>query len=175
MRKQYLGLQSPRQLTSVTDCLDSIRGRSQVINVLNEWIFQGNGAQDVLDDGQLFNAMRSFLDNDVHRVAPAVPAFNDFSVQQAWNASEQNIKSLISSFNSQIMRPTCRDISTFKLPVGNSKTRNLGRDPPDIDRIDPEQLVDNLDAMAAAAFSNVSEEVCIVLTCSVDAFDSGYD
>lgn len=162
-------MQSPRQLTSVANCLDSIRGRSKVIDVMNEWVCQGGGAQDVLDDAQLFNVIRSFLDNDV---TPAIPTLDDSGVQQAWNAFEQSIKFLASSFTSQIMRPTCRDISAFKLPIGNSKTCNLGRDPPDIDRIDPEQLVDNLDAMAAAAFSNVSEEVCLVFTYSMDIFNS---
>jgi hypothetical protein len=151
-------LESSRQLLSVADCLDSIRIRSQVIDALNEWIYQGGGAQDCLDDAQLFNAMHSFLNNDI----PAVPALDDLGVQQAWTAYEQGRKSLAASFASQTMRPTCRDMSAFKPPIGNSKTRNLGREPPDIDRIDPEQLVDNLDAMAAAAFSNVSEEVWLL-------------
>lgn len=157
-------MKSPRQLLSVADCLDSIRIRSQVIDTLNEWICQGGGAQDVLDDAQLFNAMHLFIDNDTHHVVPAATALDDVSIQQAWGAYEQGRKLLASSFASQTMRPTCRDISAFKPPIGNSKSWNLGRDAPDIDRVDPEQLVDNLDAMAAAAFSNVSEEVCLFFT-----------
>lgn len=157
-------MQSPRQLTSVADCLDLIRCRSQVIDVLNEWLHQGNGAQDVLDDVQLFNIMRSFLNDDVHHLMPAVPASDDSAVQKALNALEQSIKSLVFNFTSQIMRPTCRDIFAFKHSIGSSKAHNFGRDPPDIDRIDPQQLVDNLDAMAAATFSNVSEEVCSICT-----------
>ena len=40
------------------------------------------------------------------------------------------------------------------------RTRNVStRDPPDLDRMDPEAFVDNLDGMAAAAFSNVTQEV----------------
>ncbi|KAJ7082182.1 hypothetical protein B0H15DRAFT_952568 [Mycena belliarum] len=40
----------------------------------------------------------------------------------------------------------------------HGRPSNQSREPPDIDRIDPEELVDNLDAMAAAAFGNVTEE-----------------
>jgi hypothetical protein len=96
--------------------------------------------------------------------APAIPAFDMTSVFNKHGMLMSKAENHCILFRSQTMRPTCRDMPAFKPPVGNSKTRNLGRDPPDIDRIDPEQLVDNLDAMAAAAFSNVSEEVCIVFT-----------
>ncbi|KAG6807525.1 hypothetical protein H0H93_001520, partial [Arthromyces matolae] len=38
------------------------------------------------------------------------------------------------------------------------------RDPPDIDRLDAEGFVDNLDGMACAAFSNVTEEDLYITT-----------
>jgi GTPase-activating protein BEM2 len=126
---------------------------------MNEWMTQGGGAQDVLDDANLNCAIRSFLDNRAQHTAPASPAFNNFTVQQAWSAYEQSRKSFMSSFVALTMRPPSRDTSAFKPPVSNVETLNLGSDPPDIDRIDPEHLVESLDAMAAAAFSNVSDEV----------------
>ena len=66
----------------------------------------------------------------------------------------------MSSFVAQTMRPTSRGVS----PVRNVRTQDMGRDPPDIDRIDAEQLVETFDAMAAAAFGNISEEVCMFQT-----------
>jgi hypothetical protein len=137
--------------------------RSEVIDIMNEWIFQGGGAQDVLDDANLYNAIHSFLNNSVQHTAPSSSAFDNSTVQQAWRAYERSRISFTSSFVCQTMRPTCRDLSALKSPISNIKSRNLGKDPPDIDRMDPEQLVDTLDAMAAATFSNVSEEVLCVL------------
>ena len=158
MQKRYIGPRSPRQSLSVQDCLGLIHKRSQVIDVMGEWIFQGGGAQDVLDDVQLFNTVSSFLRTPSNHLLQG-SALDDPKVHQAWDVLQQRRNSFASSFNSQTMRPTNRDVSNVKLPIGNPKARNLGKEPPDIDRISPEQLVENLDAMAAATFSNVSEEV----------------
>jgi hypothetical protein len=152
-------MQPSRQSLAEADCLDLIHMRSQAIDTMNEWIIQRGGAQDFLDDPNLYSAMRSFLDNSSHHTPPASPAFDNFAVRQTWTACEQSKKSLMSSFISQTTRPTSRDVSALKVHIGNVKSRNLSTDPPDIDRIEPEQLVETLDAMAAAAFSNVSEEV----------------
>jgi hypothetical protein len=138
-----------------------IRIRSQVIDTMNEWMFQGGGAQDVLDDANLYGAIRSYLDDNLQHTAPSSSAFDNSTVQEAWRAYEKSRRSFTSSFISQTMRPTSRDVSAFKPPVSTTKTRNMGREPPDIDRMDPEQLVESLDTMAAAAFSNVSEEVLL--------------
>lgn len=158
MQKRYTGSRSPRQSLTVQECLDLTRKRSQVIDVMGEWMLQGGGAQDVLDDVQLFNTVRSFLSNPSNHLLQS-SALDDPKVRQAWDVLQQSRDSFASSFNSQTMRPTSRDVSNTKLPISNSKARNLGKEPPDIDRISPEQLIENLDAMAAAAFSNVSEEV----------------
>lgn len=147
----------------MADCLELIRIRSQVIETMHEWMFQGGGAHDVLDDANLYRTIHSYLADETQHAAPASSAFDNFTVQQAWSTCEQSRRSFASIFISQTMRPTSRDVPAFKPPIGNIQTRNLGRDPPDIDRIDPEQLVENLDTMAAAAFSNVSEEVLYFL------------
>ena len=158
MQKRYTGPRSPRQSLSVQECLDFIHRRSQVIDVMGEWMFQGGGAQDVLDDVQLFNTVYSFLNTPSNHLLQS-SVLDEPKVHQAWDVLQQRRNSLASSFNSQTMRPASRDTSNVKLPISNLKARNLGKEPPDIDRISAEQLVENLDAMAAAAFSNVSEEV----------------
>jgi hypothetical protein len=126
---------------------------------MNEWMVQGGGTQDVLDDASLYNGIQSFLDDSSQHAPPTSLAFDNFTIQQAWSAYEQRRKSYVSSFVAQTMRPTSQDAVLFKPPVGNVRSQNIGRDPPDIDRIDPEQLVESLDAMGAAAFSNIGEEV----------------
>ena len=128
---------------------------------MNEWMIQGGGSQDVLDDASLYNAIRNFIDDNSQHAMPTSPAIDNFTVQQAWSTYEQSRKSFAASYLSQIMRPTSRDAFAFKPLISSLKTQNLSRDPPDIDRIDPEQFVESLDAMAAAAFSNVSEEVSL--------------
>jgi GTPase-activating protein BEM2 len=143
--------------------VDLIRIRSQVIDTMNEWMIQGGGSQDVLDDASLHNAIRLFMDDNSQHAKPTSPAIDNFTVQQAWSTYEQSKKSFAASYLSQIMRPINRDAFAFKPPVSSLKTQNLSKDPPDIDHIDPEQLVESLDAMAAAAFSNVSEEVRLTL------------
>lgn len=131
----------------------------QVLDVMKEWLLQGGGAQDILDDPQLYKTVRSFLDDSVFHGVPASPAMDDLSVQQALTGCEQNLQSFASCFTAQTRRPTGRDHQSLKLPFGSSRSRQLGKEAPDIDRIDPEQLVEDLDAMTAAAFSNVNEEV----------------
>jgi len=42
-----------------------------------KWIFQGGGAQDVLDDANLYNAIHSFLNNSVQHTAPSSSAFDN--------------------------------------------------------------------------------------------------
>jgi len=68
---------------------------------------------------------------------------------------------------SQIQRPTAALALQSQRDQGGMRSgrrRNtIGRDIPDLDRMDPESFVENLDGMASAAFSNVTEEVTIRL------------
>lgn len=143
----------------------------QVLDAMKEWILQGGGAQDILDDPQLYKTVRFFLDDSTFHRVPLAPAMDEPTVQQALSGCDQSLQSLASHFTAQTMRPTSRDLMSLKMPSGGPKSRHLGKDAPDIDRVDPEQLVEDLDAMAAAAFSNVNEEVfslrgscCSILT-----------
>jgi hypothetical protein len=70
-------------------------------------------------------------------------------------------------FISQIQRPTtppAPQSPRCQAGTRSARRRNTsGRDVPDLDRMDPEAFVDNLEGMASAAFSNVTEEVMIHL------------
>ncbi len=136
---------------------------------MKDWLAIGGGAQDVLDEPQLFNAVQAFLDGPPD-VAPAL----DFPpVQQAFEALIETRKAMHSAFISQVQRPTNPIRHQPQRSRGGSrsaKRRNMiTRDVPDLDRMDPEGFVDNLEGMASAAFSNLTEEVCWLLR---SAFDS---
>jgi hypothetical protein len=103
-----------------------------------------------LDDVQLFDKMRAFLESGDDRPSVGV------DVDEIWDDIDKRKRSLLALFRSQIMRPRLA-ISPFTSQ--GAKYRALGREPPDIDQIDAEQLVENLDAMAYSAFSGISEEV----------------
>lgn len=117
----------------------------------------------MLDDIQLYNAVRSFVDSHTDHQVYEAANLEDPHVRQAWAGLADARRSLSSSFIAQTMRPTvARNAPIPRLTSEGARKRNIGaREPPDIDQIDPEELVDNLDVMACAAFSNVTEEVCL--------------
>jgi hypothetical protein len=163
LRKLYITLQPVGSSPSVTDYLYVANARSEVLETIKEWLALGGGAQDVLDDPQFYSAIRSFLDNHSDHAVYEASNFEDVNVRQAWATLTEVKRSLASSFISQTMRPLAtRSPPVRRRSVNNSgvRTRNLSiREPPDIDRIEPEDFVDNLDSMACAAFSNVTDEV----------------
>ena len=163
MRKIYSSAQSAGSSPSASDHLLVARTRNEVLVTIQEWLTIGGGAQDILDDVQLFNATQSFLEiqNEQYMVKSDD---NPIAVEQAWLSLAETKRSLRLTFMSQTMRPTISRGFDGLRPQGNNRgarTRNIStRDPPDLDRMDPEDFVDNLDGMAGAAFSNVTQEVC---------------
>ena len=125
---------------------------------MQEWLTIGGGAQDILDDVQLFNTVQSFLETQTEQSDD-----NPIAVEQAWESLLETKRSLKLTFMSQTMRPTISRGFHNSRPQGNNRgarTRNIcARDPPDLDRMAPEDFVDNLEGMAGAAFSNVTQEV----------------
>lgn len=116
----------------------------------------GGGAQDVLDDPQLFAAIQAFLESS------SEPIISEFlPVQNACESLSEAKRTLQSVFASVMQRPTALyKTHTQRGQVVRRRTKNvITRDLPDLDCMDPEQFVDNLDGMASAAFSNVTEEV----------------
>jgi GTPase-activating protein BEM2 len=163
LRKLYITLQPVGSSPTITEYLYVANARSEVLKTTKEWLTLGGGAQDVLDDPQLFNGIRSFLDNHSDHVVYEASNFEDANVQEAWASLAEVKHSLNSLFVSQTMRPlTTRGppIRRSSVSGAGARSRNLStREPPDVDRIEPEDFVDNLDGMACAAFSNVTEEV----------------
>jgi hypothetical protein len=134
------------------------RVRSEVLETIKEWVCVGGGAHDALDDVQLFDAVSSFLSSTTDHAVGESSNFQDPAVRQAWSNLEQARSSLASCFATQTKMP---QRINAKLSSTSTRARNVIQDASDFDRISPEDFVAHLDAMACAAFSNVSEEVNI--------------
>ncbi|KAI0074864.1 hypothetical protein K474DRAFT_1499666 [Panus rudis PR-1116 ss-1] len=133
-----------------------VRRRSQIFDTLTRWITQGNGAQDALDDSQLYNSMKTFLtDEHVHELPEGV-----VKTDHAWALLEEQRCALLELFTTQTLRssPSKSSGSSESSSRRRSHIHSFGSDPPNIDKIDPEELVSNLDAMASATFRNVVQE-----------------
>lgn len=142
---------------------------------MQDWLTIGGGAQDILDDVQLFNTVQSFLETETEQQVNGDDDEdndddnNPIAVEQALESLVETKRSLKLTFMSQTMRPTIsRGFHNLRPHQGGSnrgggtRTRNVNaRDPPDLDRMAPEDFVDNVEGMAGAAFSNVTQEVCV--------------
>ncbi|KAG5644301.1 hypothetical protein DXG03_008719 [Asterophora parasitica] len=162
LRKEYITSQPIGSSPAIAEYVHVTTARTEVLDTMKEWLTTGGGAQDVLDDAQLFHALHAFLESPSDHVVYEGKNFADSGVQQSWFRLTEARQSLRSTFTSQTMRPlTARGppIPRGSLNRNGVRTRNLSmREPPDMDRIDAEDFVDNLDGMACAAFSNVTEE-----------------
>ncbi|KAJ7058275.1 rho GTPase activating protein 22 [Mycena amicta] len=163
LRKMYIQTRPLGVVPSVTEFLYVAGSRTEILDVIKDWLVRGSGAQDMLDDPQLLAAVKTFLDSPVDHILPPGANAADPGVEQAWNTLTEVCAQLSRTFRSYIMRPPAPFPSIIPLPssaVNGQRTRlqNQTREPPDIDRLDPDELVDNLDAMACAAFSNVTDE-----------------
>ena len=165
MRKIHSTAQPAGSSPSGSDHLLVARTRNEVLVTMQEWLTIGGGAQDILDDVQLFNTVQSFLDTETEQQYMVKSDDNPIAMEQAWETLLETKRSLKLTFISQTMRPTISRGFHNLRPQGSNRgarTRNINlRDPPDLDRMAPEDFVDNLEGMASAAFSNVTQEVCV--------------
>ena len=143
----------------VDEYLKVARVRGGVIDTVKEWLEIGGGAQDVLDDAELLDTLRIFLNSPTDHLVHRSASFEDNLVRQTWSALEQSRQNLTVLLSSQILSPSARTVPQEKRSGSNARVRNFGRDVPDIDRVDAEELVENLDAIASVVVGNVTEEV----------------
>ena len=118
----------------------------------------GGGSQDILDDSALYLAIKSFLESPPDHAMPESQHGGDAEVIKSWASLKDRINTLSNLFPSQTLRP-----SIPKAPALDHKTSPSGvvifADLPDPDRMTPEELVNELNNMAAAAIRNITEEV----------------
>ncbi|TBU46639.1 hypothetical protein BD309DRAFT_888031 [Dichomitus squalens] len=157
LRKRYVGVQQAGRALTLDESPHVVRLRLEVLDTLSEWITQGGGAQDALDDGALYEALLSFL------TQPAEQKLSESASQseaacQALRALETSRTALLVSFRSQTLRPTPRASAAPDQPNDGVAAQSYSSELPDIDQLDAEELVNNLNAMASATFRNVTQE-----------------
>ncbi|ESK91434.1 rho gtpase activating protein 22 [Moniliophthora roreri MCA 2997] len=162
LRKSYIRAQPQGSEPTVDDYVDVLTSREKVIETIKTWLTRGSGAQDMLDDSQLLLSLRSFLQSPTDHLIYMSSNFDDLAVQQAKESLVDARTALERLIHSQILRPHQSRIQPLvrqAFASNESRVRNLStREPPDMDRMSPEEFVDNLDGMAFAAFNNVTEE-----------------
>jgi hypothetical protein len=162
LRKRYVSASSTN-LSSPASLAHVARVRGEIIEVLNEWLGNGGGSQDLLDDSALYLAVKAFLESPSDHAMPESQHRGDADVIESWAGLKGRISNLSTLFTSQTLRP-----SISKTPAQDQKTTSSGvlifSDLPDLDRMTPRELVDDLNAMASAAFRNITEDVSSLLT-----------
>ncbi|KAL4249617.1 hypothetical protein ABKN59_006179 [Abortiporus biennis] len=160
LRKRYRGAHAKALSLPSGDMTTMVRIRSEVYSTLNKWITHGNGAQDALDIPQLHTTIISFLTDPSDHVMPELdPSVVDVDgFKRAFATLEDMRKSTLQLFVTRTSRPLPRPAPVIEPVTRRSSSISFGPNAPDIDKLDPEELVDNLDAMAAAAFRNISQE-----------------
>ncbi|KIY53697.1 hypothetical protein FISHEDRAFT_68631 [Fistulina hepatica ATCC 64428] len=169
LRKEYVKTQ-PRSYSSQTglrEYISLVDKRHKVLETMSEWICCGGGGQDILDDSQLYHAVDGFLvssvDHTINDLDVALEGGVDAAeLSQGYTSLLEMKQSLITTFRRQTSRPApCRTHAPLHRPqltARSSSRYTAGRNLPDIDDMEPDELVEMIDAMASATFSYVSEE-----------------
>ncbi|KAF8749816.1 GTPase-activator protein for Rho-like GTPases [Rhizoctonia solani] len=118
--------------------------RNEIIQTLTNWIVEGAGGQDLLDDTDFYGAMHRFL----------------------FDSEVPQLNGLRELFKRVTRRP---NMETPSVPSAGHSSTGFGSTVPTLDDIDPETLADNLDAIAAAALKPVTLTDLIV---ALDLFET---
>lgn len=176
LRKMYISAQPSGSSPSVPDYLEVLTSRTRVLELISDWLTMGGGSQDVLDEPQLYTALKNFLNTSADHILFKTDNFEVPDVASAWVGLIDTKAMLHGVFETQTQRPTTPktqqigavrrgSVNTIAgaptvASAGGLRARGASiREPPDLDRMDAEDLVDNIDGMARTALSNVTEEV----------------
>lgn len=135
----------------------SVKSKQNVIRTLSEWMQIGSGAQDALDDLELHAAMQAFLSQQIDRDLPNASESPN-ALTQMLSSLENERLALLSDFTEHTLRPQMKHTPVRRSSLANV-VHNFGVRPPRLEEVSPAELVENLDAMASAAFRNVNQEV----------------
>lgn len=170
----YITTQPAGSSPSVTDYLEVLASRTRVLELVSDWLTAGGGAQDVLDEPQLYTAVKNFLNTTADHVLFKTETFEEPDVAIAWVGLMKSRTTLQELFDSQTKRPMSQKLPLGTLRRGSGATiTGLGssstsggrmrgvdvKELPELDGLNPEDLVEMIDGMARAALSNVTEEV----------------
>jgi GTPase-activating protein BEM2 len=192
LRKIYISHQTTTGITAPgtttllpTDIVQIAVAKARVLETVTDWISQGGGAQDILDDTSLLHSIKDFLRSTT---LFTLPEFSDAmerdrSVQQACKALSEAWVFLRETVKTYTMKPATingtkiKDVMSLSLPgavngMGAKKPGKVSsRDPPNIDSVEPMELVENLDEMAFAVFATVTDDVSVLFLNFVESLE----
>jgi len=135
--------------------------RMAILTVFNEWLIDGGGVMDVLDQPDLYNEVSNWLRDDNEHVIPTAVTKGGLDLP-AWQEFEDARKTLIALFETQTKRPMLRHLSTYDSGAYTSSIRSYGAQLPDPDRMSPQELVEQLDAIGAVGVRGLQAEVDLI-------------
>ena len=128
------------------------------MGAVKEWIAVEGGAQDCLDDTLLYETVWTFLDMPLDRSElESLPSNDNPELLQSWEALEEN-QYLIDVYL-HTLRPPVLSAANPRPAAALGDAKIFRGQALDIDLVTAEDFIDNLNAMAFAAFSNVTKEV----------------
>lgn len=130
--------------------------REDVLSAITDWLRTGGGAQDALDDLELYESISAFLNNDNLHAAPS-SASEPEVLSTLWSHIASARDSLRAQFFKQTRRP---DVPPPSIGVSDprSSLANYGSEPPKVDGSDAEELVNNLDSIGATVFRIITHD-----------------
>jgi hypothetical protein len=166
LRKQYrTTAMAMKQLVYIgslpnsQDAAANVNQRIAILTVLNEWFLDGGGLIDMLDQPDLYNEVYSWLRDPTEHVPPRDMPLKGEIDRRPWQELESARNSLISLMKVQAKRPSLRQIPNFDSGVYESSIRSYGAQLPDPDKITPQELVEQLDAIGAVGIRGLQVEV----------------
>jgi hypothetical protein len=166
LRKQYRTVvMAMKQLAYIgtlpnsQDAAANVNQRIAILTVLNEWFMDGGGLIDVLDQPELYNEVYSWLRDPTEHVPPRDMPLKGEIDHRPWQELESARGILISLLKVQAKRPSIRHIPNFDSGAYEPSIRSYGAQLPDPDRITPQELVEQLDAIGAVGIRGLQVEV----------------
>lgn len=135
--------------------ISSMKTQRAVMEAISHWIEKGGGIYDAFNDSELSRAMHAFLNT------PFVERDDKRNAEQ-WESLEVFRQQVAGVFVQRSRRPQSYAPLPSQSLLDAPHPVNYGSQPPSLDELDPETLVDNLDALAATAMRSVTLDDLIV-------------
>ncbi|KAG8804101.1 rho GTPase-activating protein, partial [Serendipita sp. 399] len=151
LRKMYRTTITVATITSSShDLTADANLRIAIFTVINEWLIDGGGILDVLDQPDLYAEVDSWLRSDREHAIPTA-ALNSEMDLPAWREVEDIRRNLVSVFQRQTRRPLLRSNLSYDSGAYGSSEFSYGSQLPEIDALTPQEVVEQLDAIGSAA------------------------
>ncbi|GJJ08394.1 hypothetical protein Clacol_002609 [Clathrus columnatus] len=136
--------------------IPSHKTQRAIFLLILHWFEKGGGITDALNDSELFRTVDAFVNSPIAERDDKKSL--DSTSLEALEASRQQVAELFTKRlrRPQVYTPLLSQTFTDIYPV------NYGNQPPSLDELDPETLVENLDALAATAMRSLTLDDLII-------------